>query len=461
MKSQRITMATILIIDDEQNILVTLSRALKLEGYQTEVAGGGRIGLEKLDKQPFDLVLLDVQMPDLDGLEVLQQIKDNSPDLPVIMMSGHATVEIAVKAVRIGASDFLEKPLSSEKVLVTIANSLKLHRLIEENKDLKDLAGIQSSMVGESPSMKAMYQQIQLVAPSNGRVLITGENGSGKELVARAIHENSDRQDKPFVKVNCAAVPHELIESELFGHEKGAFTGASQQRRGKFELAHTGSLFLDEVGDMPLPMQAKLLRVLQEGELERVGSTETMTVDVRVIAATNQDLSAAIASGKFRQDLFYRLNVIPIQVPPLRERRQDIPVLANHFLKIACKQNNRRPKHFSPEALEHLGQQDFPGNVRELKNSIERLVIMVVEDEIQEKHVRSWLNLGGLPATTVDNDNPFYTTSASLKEMLANTERACIEKALRDCEGHVTNAAKQLGLERSHLYKKMKALDIK
>jgi len=454
-------MATVLIIDDEQNILVTLSRALKLEGYDSVVAGGGKIGLEKLSEQPVDLVLLDVMMPDIDGLEVLEQIREMDAGLPVIMMSGHATVEIAVKAVRRGAIDFLEKPLSSEKVLVTVANALKMRRLVEENRDLKSLAGLQTDMVGTSKPMQSVYEQIRMVAPSNGRVLISGENGTGKELVARAIHENSLRAAEAFVKVNCAAVPRELIESELFGHEKGSFTGASQQRRGKFELANGGTLFLDEVGDMPLPMQAKLLRVLQEGELERVGSSETMHVDVRVIAATNQDLPAAIKEGAFREDLFYRLNVVPIHLPPLRERKGDILELAEHLVKVACEQNNRRPKTFAPGALDALSEHDFPGNVRELKNSIERLVIMVPADEITPTDVGRWLGPGIQSAARPAAGDDFYSEDLALKEMMAESEKSFILRALEDCDGHVTNAAKQLGLERSHLYKKMKALGIK
>ncbi len=454
-------MPTILIIDDEQNILVTLSRALSLEGYDTVVAGGGRVGLEKLSAEAVDLVMLDVQLPDLDGLDVLERIREQEANLPVIMMSGHATVEVAVKAVQLGASDFLEKPLSSDKVLVTVANALRLRRLVDENRDLKELVGLQTRMVGSSKVMQELAEQIRLVAPSQGRVLITGENGTGKELVARAIHDNSERARAPFVKLNCAAVPRELIESELFGHEKGSFTGASQMRRGKFELADGGTLLLDEVGDMPLAMQAKLLRVLQEGELERVGSADTLKVDVRVVAATNQDLPRAIEEGRFRQDLYYRLNVIPIHLAPLRERKADIPELAAHFMKVACEHNNRRVKTFAPEALAQLGRHDFPGNVRELKNSIERLVILVPGEEIQPGDVARILQLGQPTDSGPTGAGGFYGQDKQLKEMVAEAERAFIQQALADCEGHVTNAARQLGLERSHLYKKMKALGIK
>ncbi len=453
-------MACVLIIDDEQNILVTLSRALKLEGFQSLVAGGGKIGLEKLTASAVDMVLLDVMMPDMDGLAVLERIHELDALLPVVMMSGHATVEIAVKAVRRGAVDFLEKPLSTEKVLVSVRNALKIRRLIDENRDLRTMAGLQGEMVGQSAPMRAIYEQIRLAAPSNGRVLVSGENGTGKELVARAIHENSQRSGEAFVKVNCAAVPHDLIESELFGHEKGSFTGASQQRRGKFELADGGTLFLDEVGDMPLSMQAKLLRVLQEGELERVGSSETIRVDVRLIAATNQNLQAAIAEGRFRKDLFYRLNVIPIDLPPLRERKEDIPALAEHLMTVACGQNNRRPKSFAPGAVAGLSEHDFPGNVRELKNSIERLVIMVPGDEIGPGDVRRWLSLDA-SRQDLTAGGEFYAPERPLREMLAAAERDFILRALAECDGHVTNAARRLGLERSHLYKKMKALGIK
>ncbi len=454
-------MSTILIIDDEQNILVTLSRALSLEGYDTEVAGSARIGLEKLSSNYVDLVLLDVKLPDMDGLSVLEKIMASKPGLPVIMMSGHATVEIAVRAVTIGAMDFLEKPLSSEKVLVSIANTLKLRKLVAENQDLRELAGLNTTMVGSSKAMEKLREEIRLVAPSQGRVLITGENGTGKELVARAIHEGSDRRQGPFVKLNCAAVPRDLIESELFGHEKGSFTGANQMRRGKFESAHGGTLLLDEIGDMPMAMQAKLLRVLQEGELERVGSSDTIKVDVRVLAATNQDLPAFIEKGLFRQDLYYRLNVIPIQVPALRQRKTDIPELAEYFLHRACKENNRHAKTLAQDAIDALTKHDFPGNVRELKNSMERLAILTQEDVIHSEDVHRILNLGqGTNASTRKGES-FYEPNKPLKEMMAQAERSLILRALADCDWHMTNAAKHLGLERSHLYKKMKALGIK
>jgi DNA-binding NtrC family response regulator len=426
------------------------------------VAGGGQVGLEKAATAPVDLVLLDVMLPDLDGLEVLARLRKAFPDLPVLMMSGHATVEIAVRAVQLGARDFLEKPLSSEKVLVSIQNCLAIRRLTEENRELKAQVGLQTRLVGNGPALRAVLEQIELVAPSNGRVLITGENGTGKELVARAVHERSTRQHGPFVKLNCAAIPQELIESELFGHEKGSFTGASTQRRGKFELADGGTLFLDEIGDMPLAMQAKLLRVLQEGELERVGGSETLRVNVRVVAATNQDLEALIRAGRFREDLYYRLNVVPIHLPPLRERKEDLPALIDHFLKLSCQENNRRPKTFSPPALQRMMAHDYPGNVREVKNSVERLVIMVPGDEISPGDVERWLQVGKAAAVEKAGEaGAVYRPERQLKDMLDDCERLLITRAIRDCDGHVTNAAKQLGLERSHLYKKMKALGIK
>lgn len=455
-------MATILIVDDEHNILVTLSRALKLEGYQTETAESGQKCLDKLTSCSVDLVLLDVRLQDMDGLSVLERIRGTWPHLPVVMMSGHATVEVAVKAVQIGALDLLEKPLSTSKVMITVTNALKMSRLTEENRDLKAIADLQTEMVGNSPPMQALYQQIRLAAPSNGRVLITGESGTGKELVAHAIHENSLRAKGPFIKVNCAAVPNELIESELFGHEKGSFTGASQQRKGKFELADSGTLFLDEIGDMPLSMQAKLLRVLQEGEFERVGSGQTLHVDVRVIAATNQQLDAAIADGAFRRDLFYRLNVVPIQVPALRQRKEDISILAEHFLRLACKQNGRRLKIFAEGTLDLLARHGYPGNVRELKNSIERLVIMVPDETIKPADIDRLLSISAFPAEPEAQDpSTFYQPGLHLREMLLKAERALVCKALDDNNGHITNTAKLLGLERSHLYKKMKILGIR
>ncbi|HKA86304.1 MAG TPA: sigma-54 dependent transcriptional regulator [Haliangiales bacterium] len=439
----------LLLIDDEPNILTTLRRAVEIEGYAVDVAGSGKIGLEKLAEREFDLVLLDVRMPDLGGLEVLDRIKADHPDVPVVMMSGHATIETAVQATKLGAVDFLEKPLSSEKVLLTVRNSLRLADLQRERKARSEFA-----MIGAGPRMQAIFDKIRMTAPTAGRVLITGENGTGKELIARALHDNSKRADGPFIKLNCAAIPAELIESELFGHEKGAFTGATQMRRGKFELADGGTVFLDEVGDMNPSAQAKVLRVLQEGELERVGGHETLRVDVRVLAATNKDLAAEIAAGRFREDLYYRLNVVPIEVPPLRDHKEDIPPLTAHFLQAACAENDRRPKKIVEAGITLLMQYEWPGNVRELKNSIERLVILTGEAPvIGEADVQAIL-------PSVKPVKGRYARGSSLKDMVAGAEREIILAALDANAHHIANTARELGLERSHLYKKMRALGI-
>src|SRR5689334_7340334 len=341
--------ATVLVVDDEKNILLSLHQSLQLEGYKTELAGSGQLALEVLSARPVDAVLMDVKMPDMDGLTVLRKIQELRPELPVIMMSGHGTIDTAVRATQLGARDFLEKPISRERMLVALRNALEHQAVVSELTTLRQEVG-RYEMVGSSKAMEKIYSLIRKAAPSEGRVLITGENGSGKELIARAIHQHSKRKAAPFVKLNCAAVPHELIESELFGHEKGAFTGAVAARKVKFELAHEGTLFLDEVGDMPAQMQAKLLRVLQEGELERVGGTETLKVDVRVIAATNKDLEKEIAAGRFREDLYFRLNVVQIHAPPLRERKEDLPALLDAFLAEACRSNGRKSLRLAPEA---------------------------------------------------------------------------------------------------------------
>ncbi len=418
------------------------------------VAGSGPIGLEKLADQEIDLVLLDVMMPEMNGLEVLAQIRDRFPNVIVVMMSGNATIETAVSATKLGAYDFIEKPLSSDKLLLTIQNSLGFSKLSREKAELQARVGGGFAMLGTSKAMVTIFEKIARTAPTNGRVLITGENGTGKELVARAIHENSKRASEPFIKLNCAAIPSELIESELFGHEKGAFTGATQQRRGKFELADGGTIFLDEVGDMNPGAQAKVLRVLQESELERVGGADTIKVDVRVVAATNKDLQKEIAEGRFREDLFYRLNVVPIELPALRERRSDIPELVQQFLRQACESNDMPLVTVGSKAVSLLMQHSWPGNVRELKNSIERLVILsghigdIGPAEVQD----------AIP--TVKNVRGAYKTGVSLKDLVAAAEREIIIEALETNESHVSNTAKDLGLERSHLYKKMKSLGI-
>ncbi len=446
--------ATLLVIDDEPNILTTVRRALELEDYRVEVAGSGHVGLDKLAERDIDLVLLDVVMPELGGMEVLQRIRQLHPDVPVVMMSGNASIETAVQATKSGAHDFIEKPLSSDKLLLTIQNTLSFSKLSQENARLRASARTEFAMIGSGPAIRAIFDKIEKTAPSSGRVLITGENGTGKELVARAIHEHSKRAAGPFIKLNCAAIPAELIESELFGHEKGAFTGATQQRRGKFELADGGTLFLDEVGDMNPSAQAKVLRVLQENELERVGGSETIAVDVRVLAATNKQLEDEIAAGRFREDLYYRLNVVPLELPPLRERREDVAALVEHFLAVVCEANDRKHKRVSAGAVSLLMQYDWPGNVRELKNVVERLVILTGEqEEVGEADVQD-----ALPR--VKSVKAGFQRGVALKELVAAAERNIILEALQANENHISNTAKELHLERSHLYKKMKALGI-
>ncbi len=446
--------STILVIDDEPNILTTVRRSLELEGFAVEVAGGGAAGLAKLVEHDIDLVLLDVMMPGETGLEVLPKLRAAKPETMVVMMSGNATIETAVQATKGGAFDFIEKPLYGDKLLITVQNTLSYARLRYENQRLRGRAQTDFAMIGKGAAMRGIFDKVSKTAPTTGRVLITGENGTGKELVARAIHEHSKRADGPFVKLNCAAIPSELIESELFGHEKGAFTGATQQRRGKFELADGGTLFLDEVGDMNPNAQAKVLRVLQENELERVGGGETIKVDVRVVAATNKDLHAEIAAGRFREDLYYRLAVVPIELPPLRARREDIPTLVGHFLEQVCADNDRRQKTVASGAMTLLMQHDWPGNVRELKNVVERLAILTGDAElITEADVGD--ALPRVKAVKAD-----FARGTPFKDLVAAAERDIIVAALDANDHHVSNTARELQLERSHLYKKMRALGI-
>ena len=448
--------ATILVVDDEQNILSSISTALGLEGYEVEVAGSAEIALDKLRRQSFDAILLDVQLPRMDGLELLDTIRERRIEAPVIMMSGHGTIEVAMEAIRRGAVDFIEKPIGSDRLMLSLGQALKLRKLEDENRELRRRFGPGTQLLGESEAMKALRAQLGLAARSNATVLILGERGTGKELVAAAIHSESGRADKPFEKLNCAAVPDGLIESELFGHEPGAFTGATKRRQGKFERAHQGTLFLDEVGDMPGPMQAKLLRVLQEGELERVGGGSAVPVDVRVVAATNKSLEDEIERGRFRADLFDRLNVVPLRVPALRDRPQDIPLLADHFLELACEVHERPGKSLSPGAMALLTGYRYPGNVRELRNLVERLVILTPGPVIDEAEARVLL-----PSPSAGQSTTGFRPETPLRELLEEAERDLIERALRHRGGHVTKTAADLGLERSHLYKKMRALGIR
>ncbi|MGZ6162763.1 MAG: sigma-54-dependent transcriptional regulator [Myxococcaceae bacterium] len=461
---------SVLLVDDEKNILLTLSQALQLAGYHTELAGTGRLGLEVALARPVDAVLMDVRLPDLDGLTVLEQLLKARPGLPVLMMSGHGTIETAVRATRLGARDFLEKPIGRDRLLVALRNALEHQAAVEELETLRAEAG-RYEMVGHGPAMQRLYHLVQRTAPSEGRVLISGENGTGKELVARALHRNSRRASAPFVRVNCAAVPHELIESELFGHEKGAFTGAQAMRRGKFELASGGTLFLDEVGDMPPTMQAKLLRVLQESELERVGGTETLKVDVRVLAATNRDLEAEVAEGRFREDLYYRLAVVQIRTPPLREHREDLPDLISAFLEEACRRNGRRALRLTPDAVAVLSAHDYPGNVRELKNLVERLAILCEGPEVSGDEARELLPRAkpARPPGTTPLPPPEQKTAAALRpvgekpfrDLVDDAEREIILRTLAFTRDNATEAARLLDLERGHFYKKMKALGIR
>jgi two-component system nitrogen regulation response regulator NtrX len=448
--------AHLLIIDDDPNTLASLARAFRLAGYEATVADSAVRALGLIEQRRFDLILSDVVMPGKDGLALLEDLRAGGLSTPVVMISGQATVEMAVRATRLGAVDFLEKPLSSEKLLVTVENALRLTRLEQENRQLRERVG-RHRLVWVSAAMEQVMAQVGRVAPSETRVAILGESGTGKELIARTIHEKSSRHAGPFVTLNCAAVPAELIESELFGHEKGAFTGATGRRVGKFEQAHGGTLFLDEIGDMPLAMQAKLLRVLEEGEIERVGGERPVAVDVRVIVATHRNLERMVGQEKFRDDLFHRIYVFPLRLPPLRERPSDVPVLAEHFLRQIAEQNGWKPRSLSAAASAELQRYDWPGNVRELRNVVERLLLLSAgEGEIDEETVRA-----ALPALHAKGGNSGTAFgSGPLAQRVENFERSAIEAELKRQGFHITNAARALGLERSHLYKKCQQLGI-
>ena len=443
----------ILIVDDEPAIQTALRGVLEDEGYRVTTTGAGEDAVRLVADETPDLIFLDIWMPGMDGLETLAGLRRVRPEAPVIMISGHATIETAVKATRLGAYDFIEKPLSLEKMLVIVTRALEHGRLERENANLKARLDERMEIIGESEEMRALREAIATAAPTSGRVLIRGDNGSGKELVARAIHTLSGRRERPFVEVNCAAIPDELIESELFGHERGAFTGAVARRRGKFETADGGTLFLDEIGDMSLKTQAKVLRALEEQVVERVGGREPIKVDVRVIAASNRDLQTLIAQGGFREDLFYRLAVIPIEVPPLRARRDDIPALVDHFIAIFCAENGKRLKTISGEALAYFLAYDWPGNVRELRNMVERLVIMSPGDVIGPDDLPA-------PLRPKDAVAPGAEGQRSLKEARDGFERAYILAELRALDWNMTRTAERLGIERSHLYRKIKAYGI-
>jgi DNA-binding NtrC family response regulator len=448
--------AHLLIVDDEPSILTTLQKALSLEGYSVDVAGGVKVADEKLKKRSYDLCLFDVQLPDGDGLALLQQVRAAKNEVPVIMMSGHATIDTAVKATRLGALNFLEKPINTDALLIAVETALRLQRAESEARELRAAIGTTGDLVGESTPIKKLVEQIGRAAKSAASVLVTGERGTGKELVARAIHQLSPRAKGPLEKLNCAALPSELIESELFGHEAGAFTGATKQRRGKFERASGGTLFLDEVGDMPLAMQAKLLRVLQEREIERVGGNETIKVDTRVVAATNRDLVKACEEGAFRADLYDRLNVVPLHIPPLRARREDVPLLARHFLALAAKANDRPTMRIDDDALLVLVAYSFPGNVRELKNLTERLVILTPDDVIRANDVKNCLPGGSSPKA-----QGLFRPGVPFRVLVEEAERQILQDALAHHGGQMAGTARALDLERSHLYKKARALGLR
>ncbi len=447
--------ADILIVDDEANTLASLARAFRLAGHEATVCDNAARALELAQSRPFDLILSDVVMPVRDGLSLLEDLRSAGITVPVVMMSGQAHIEMAVKATRLGALDFLEKPISTDKLLLTVENALRLHRLEAENRDLRGRVG-KHQIIWTGNAMHRVMTQIERVAASESRVCIYGETGTGKELAARTLHEKSSRREGPFVTLNCAAVPAELIESELFGHEKGSFTGAANRHIGKFEQAHRGTLFLDEIGDMPLAMQAKLLRVLEEGEVERIGGDKPTLVDTRVIVATHRNLEDLAREGRFRQDLFHRIYVFPLVLPPLRERSEDIPALVAHFASQVAAQNGWKPANFTPEAVAALQHYRWPGNIRELRNVVERLLLLAVDNKIDRATVE--LAIPDLIPTSIRVEVENFP--GTLAERATEFERKTILAELDRHAHHITNTAKALGLERSHLYKKCQQLGI-
>jgi two-component system nitrogen regulation response regulator NtrX len=445
-------MSRILIVDDEQGIRKSLAGLLSDEGYDASVAADGEAALGAVREHPPELVLLDIAMPGRDGIDVLEEMRRAWPRLPVIMMSGHGTIETAVRATQLGAFDFIEKPLGAEKLLLTIRHALERSRLERENRELRSKSIRAHEILGTSPPILRLKEQIQVAGPTNGWVLITGENGTGKEMVAKQLHVQSKRADGPFVEVNCAAIPEDLIESELFGHEKGAFTGAIAQKRGKFELANGGTIFLDEIADMSLRTQAKILRILQEHKFERVGGTDTIEVDVRVFAATNKSLEKEIQEGKFREDLYYRLNVIPFHVPPLRERREDIPVLVKSFAEEFCVESGARPKPVTGRALALLQSYAWPGNVRELRNLVERLVLMTPGPRIRAQDLPEELRSGARPAEMA---------GASLDDAKREFERRFLLARLEENGWNVSRTAEAIGIARESLSRKMRSYKLR
>ena len=447
-------MKSVLIIDDEKEICESIKMILEYEDYNVDYAVKASEGLNKLEAIPFSALLLDIQMPEMNGFEVLKKIKENNNKVSVIIISAHGSVENAIKATRLGAFDFIEKPIDRDKLLISIRNAVEQSSLLLENEDIKKNYLGDGKILGKSKAIHQILELIDKVAPLDTRIMITGENGTGKELVARAIHSKSDRKDKPFIEVNCAAIPNELIESELFGHEKGSFTGAVQQRIGKFELANKGIIFLDEIGDMSLQAQAKVLRAIEDSKIERVGGTKTIDVDVRIISATNKNLNEEIEKGNFREDLFHRLNVIPFNIPPLKERQEDIPILLESFSADITAKHNKPPVKFSEEAMKFLQTQKWSGNVRELRNFVERVIIIIDKREIERKDIEP-LFPGGKSSI-----KDILSESNSFQEFKEKAERAFIIRQLNANDWNISKTAEVLDIQRSHLYNKMKKYEI-
>lgn len=443
-------MKKILIVDDEKNIRLSLSNFLKIEGFETYESEDGEQAIKFLEREDVDIIILDLIMPGLDGIETLKLIKQKHETIPVVILTAHGNTERAVQAIKMGAYDFLDKPPNTDKLLVCIKNALDIKQLIEDKEELEFVSYGKERLIGESLVMRELYQQIDRVAPLNTRILIIGESGTGKELIAIAIHKKSKRKDKRFVKVNCAAIPSELFESEFFGHEKGAFTGAISKKVGKFEKADGGTLFLDEVGEIPLVLQPKILRAIQYGEIQRIGCDKESYVDVRLITATNKDLEKDVKEGKFREDLYYRLNVFPIYVPPLREHKEDIPLLVYHFVKQIVIENNFKLPPIDDSAIKALLNYDYPGNIRELRNILERVLILYREVKLTEEHIES-----------IIGKKSVNSSDTNLKCTLINFEKKAIIEALEKFNWNITKTANFLGLERSHLYKKISKLGIK
>jgi two-component system, NtrC family, nitrogen regulation response regulator NtrX len=450
---------TILVVDDEKDIRISLTGILEDEGYQVVTAESGVAALECACEELPDLVLLDIWMPGMDGLETLEKLKTLFPQVTVIMISGHGTIETAVRATKLGAFDFIEKPLSLDKVLISVVNALRMKELRVENEELKRVVANEYEMIGGAPVIVALREQIMRVAPTNSSVLVMGENGTGKELAARSIHYYSQRRDKPIVAINCAAIPEELIESELFGHEKGAFTGAFAQKKGKLDLADGGTLFLDEIGDLSFKTQAKVLKVIQERCFERVGGTRVVTVDARIVAASNKDLEDEIRHGRFREDLYYHLNVVPFRMPALRERRSDIPLLVQHLVAQFYRREGREPKTFLPETLDLLIRYDWPGNVRELKNIVERILIMTPDRLITPDDVTELLG-GQITANFTDTRVDGPVVMGTLRQAREEFEREFIIQKLEENDWNISRTAEVIELERSNLHRKIKSYGI-